>query len=118
MRSLSSAVLSLALFFGATASAHAYQVFVFLVAEQRTIALDVEPSDTMEAVKGKIQDKEGTPPDVQILSFAGKTLEDGRTLSDYNIQKEATISLSLVVRSSAKPWGYRVRVPGLVVNTP
>jgi len=63
-------------------------------------SLDVEPLDTLKMVKMKIEEKHDIPAERQLLSFAGKHLQDQRTLADYNIQKESTLRLELRPRGS------------------
>lgn len=73
------------------------QIFV-KIPTRRPVTLEVDPTDSVETLKRKVQDKEGVPPDLQRLIWSGRQLEDDLTLSDYNIQRESTLHLVLKLR--------------------
>lgn len=100
-------VVALALLTGITTPAWAMQLFVNtpLASPNHLLTLELEPSDTIETVKTKIQESIQIPVDRQVLSFGGVILDDGRSLSDYNIRREDSIDLlfSLMIRPETGP---------------
>ena len=116
MKKLFALLLAIALMLSLSVTAFAMQIFVEITVATGSefITLEVEATDRIEDVKAKIFEKNGTPIALQVLTYAGKTLEDGNTLQDYSIQKDSTIHLSAMasttVTYSVNPT-YTVTIP-------